>query len=148
MLDLEVEIESISSKMSTSIQQYQVVGMGSPERSRRQEVISRSDLNAPTAQDVGTNVTSALVRIDEENFLVIENRATPKWWWLVHPALPNLAHLWRAWANSPPGREGSQGKWESPEWRLGASFFFPRCWATRGGCPPSRSPRNTARTGC
>src|SRR5437879_6233260 len=39
--------------------------------------------NAATAQDASSHVASALVGVDEENFLVIENRATPKWW-LVH----------------------------------------------------------------
>ncbi len=91
MLDLEVEVESLPRDMSTSIQQYQIVVLGSPQRSRRLEVVSRIDFNAVTSQDTRAHVASALVGVDEQNFLVIENRATPKWWWLVHPALPRLA---------------------------------------------------------
>ena len=108
MLDLEIEIESLPRKMSTSVQQYQVVGMRSPQGSRRPEAVSRIDSNAATAQDASAHVASALMGVDEENFLVIENRATPKWWWLVHLALPKLAHLWKPWADCPPGRGGSQ----------------------------------------
>ena len=90
MLDLAVEIESLSREMSTRIKQYQVVVMGSPQRSRRLEIVSRIDFNAATSQDAGSDVTSTLLGIDDKNLLVIENRAT-KWWWLVHPALPRQA---------------------------------------------------------
>ncbi len=113
MLDLEVEIESLPREMSTSIQQYQVVGMRSPQRSRRLEVVSRIDCNAATSQDARAHVASALVGVDEENLLVIENCAATKWWWLVHTALPNLARPWEAWADCPPGRGGSQYKCKS-----------------------------------
>jgi len=111
VVDIEVEIESLPRKMSASIQQYQVVDMGSPQRSPRLEVVSRVDCNAVTLQDA-----SALVGVDEENFLVIENRAA-KWWWLVHPALPRRARVGKGntWPDSPPGRYGSQGEWKSPD---------------------------------
>ncbi len=63
------------------------------------------------------------MEVDEENFLVIENRATPKWWWLVHPALPEpWRGLWKAWADSPPGWGGSQEKWKSPDGQSGLSL--------------------------
>jgi hypothetical protein len=70
VLDLEVEIESLPRDISTSIQHYQIVELGLPQRSRRLEAVSRIDLNAATAQE---HVASALVGIDEENFLAIEN---------------------------------------------------------------------------
>jgi hypothetical protein len=59
------------------------------------------------------------VGIDEENFLVIENRAT-KWWWLVHPTLPKLA---RSRSEGRSGRilvleELEVKENESPERRL------------------------------
>ena len=92
VLDLDIEFESLSREMSTSRKQYQVVELGSPQRSRRLEAVSRIDLDAATSQDARAHVASALVGIDEENFLVIENRAT-KWWWLVHPTLPKLARF-------------------------------------------------------
>ncbi len=92
VLDLDIEVESLSREMSTSRKQYQVVELGSPQRSRRLEAVSRIDLDAATSQDARAHVASALVGIDEENFLVIENRAT-KWWWLVHPTLPKLARF-------------------------------------------------------
>jgi hypothetical protein len=87
VLDLAVEIESLPREMPTSIQQYQVVGMSSPLNPRSTKILGSLHLDAVTAQDAGTNVTSALVGIDEENFLVIENRAGTKWWWLVHTKL-------------------------------------------------------------
>ena len=92
VLDLDIEVESLSGEMSTSSKQYQVVELGSPQRSRRLEAVGRIDLDAATSQDARAHVASALVGIDEENFLVIENRAT-KWWWLVHPTLPKLARF-------------------------------------------------------
>jgi hypothetical protein len=92
MLDLDIEVESISGEMSTSSKQYQVVELGSPQRSRRLDTVGRIDLDAVTSQDARAHIASALVRIDEENFLVIENRAT-KWWWLVHPTPPKLARF-------------------------------------------------------
>jgi len=92
VLDLDIEFESLSREMSTSSKQYQVVELGPPQRSRRLEAVSRIDLYAATSQDARAHVASALVGIDEENFLVIEDRAT-KWWWLVHPTLPKLARF-------------------------------------------------------
>jgi hypothetical protein len=88
VLDLKVEIASLSREMSTSIQQYQVVDTGSPQRPRRLEAVGRIDFDAATSQDHGANVASALVGVDEEKLLAIENRAVTKWWWLVHTALP------------------------------------------------------------
>jgi hypothetical protein len=49
VLNLEVEIESLPRDISTSIQQYQVVELGSPQISRCLEAIGRIDLNAATA---------------------------------------------------------------------------------------------------
>src|SRR5271157_4543563 len=92
VLDLDIEVENLSREMSTSSKQYQVVELGSPQRSRRLEAVSRIDLDAATSQDARAHVASALLGIDEENFLVIENRAT-KWWWLAHPTLPKLARF-------------------------------------------------------
>jgi hypothetical protein len=87
VLDIEVEIESLPRDMSTSIQQYQIVALGSPQSSRSTKILGSLHLDAVTAQDAGTNVTSALVGIDEENFLIIENRAGTKRRWLVHTKL-------------------------------------------------------------
>jgi hypothetical protein len=119
VLDLDVEVESLSREMSPSSKQYQVVELGSPQRSRRLEAVSRIDLDAATSQDARAHVASALVGIDEENFLVIENRAT-KWWWLVHPTLPKLA---RSRSEGRSGRilvleELEVKENESPERRL------------------------------
>jgi hypothetical protein len=73
--------------MPASIQQYQIEELGSPQSSRLLEVIGRIDANAVTPQDTRARVAGRLVGIDEENFLVIENRAGSKWWWLVHAKL-------------------------------------------------------------
>ncbi len=114
MFDLEVEVESLSRDMSTSIQQYQIVELGSPQRSRFAKILGNLHHDALIAQDAGTNVTSALVGVDEEKFLVIENCTAAKWWWLVHPALPRLARVGEGntWLDSPPGRRASQEKLE------------------------------------
>jgi len=132
VLDLKVEIASFAREVSTSIQQYQVVALGSPQRSRRLKAVSRIDFKAATPQDAGANVTSAPVGVDEEDSLVIENRATPKWWWLVHPALPRLARVGEGniWRDCPPGRRASQEKSKSFERCFLA--FFGSCDLVRG----------------
>jgi hypothetical protein len=121
VLDLEVEIASLSREMSTSIQQYQVVGKGSPQRPRRLEAIGRIDFDAATSQDPGANVASALVGVDEEKLLAIENRAATKWWWLVHTALPKPERVCGKLGRIllPGGREVNRNM-KSPERRLGA----------------------------
>jgi hypothetical protein len=88
VLDLKVEIASFAREISTSIQQYQIVALGSPQSSRHLEAIGRINANAVTPEDASARVAGRLVRIDEEKLLVIENRAATKWWWLVHPILP------------------------------------------------------------
>ena len=88
MLDLKVEIASFAREISTSIQQYQIVELGSPQSSRHLEAIGRINGNAVTPEDTRARVAGRLVGIDEEKLLVIENRAATKWWWLVHPILP------------------------------------------------------------
>ena len=88
MLDLKVEIASFTRKIPTSIQQYQIVEIGSPQSSRHLEAIGRINANAMTPEDISARVTGRLVGIDEEKLFVIENRAATKWWWLVHPKLP------------------------------------------------------------
>jgi len=67
--------------------------MGSPQRSPSLEVVSRVDCNAVTLQDASAHLTSAMVGIDEENFLVIANRATTKRRWLAHADLPKLKRV-------------------------------------------------------
>ena len=71
--DLKIEIEGVSSKMSASVQQYQIVEPGSPQGSRRLEVVGRIDLDAATAQDAGARVAGTLAGVDEEDFLAIED---------------------------------------------------------------------------
>ena len=88
MLDLKVEIANFAREISTSIQQYQIVELGSPQSSRYLEAIGRINANAVTPEDISARVAGRLVGIDEEKLLVIENRAATKWWWLVHPILP------------------------------------------------------------
>jgi hypothetical protein len=58
--------------MSARIQQYQVIGIGLPQTSRRLQVVGSINFYAVTPQDCSTHVARGLVRIDEENFLVIE----------------------------------------------------------------------------
>ncbi len=120
MLDLDIDVESLSREMSTSRKQYQIVQLGSPQRSGRRDTVSRIDLYAVTSQDARAHVASALVGIDEESFLVIENRAT-KWRWLVHPTLPKLAGFrGEGWSGRifVPGEMEVKENGKSPEQRL------------------------------
>jgi hypothetical protein len=134
VLDLKVEIASLAREMSTGIQQYQVVGTGSPQSSRRLEAISRIDFDAATSQDPGANVASVLVGIDEEDFLVIENRAATKWWWLVHTAPPKPEHVCGKLGRIllPGGGEVNNRIMKKPRWPVGAfisSELFVGAWA-------------------
>jgi hypothetical protein len=84
VLDLKVEIASFAREMPSSIQQYQIVGLGSAQSSRHLEAIGCINADAVTPEDASARVAGGLMGIDEENFLVIENRGGTKWWWLVH----------------------------------------------------------------
>jgi hypothetical protein len=88
VLDLKVEIASLAWEMPSGIQQYQIVEPGLPKGSRHLEAMGRINPNAVTPEDASARVAGGLVGIDEENLLVIENRAATKWWWLVHPIRP------------------------------------------------------------
>jgi hypothetical protein len=124
VLDLKVKIASVAREMPLSIQQYQIVGLGSPQISRHLEAIGRINPNAVTPEDASARVAGGLMGIDEENFLVIENRAGTKWWWLVHTKLRKPKRIVEAWADSPPGRRGSR-EMEKPQGPVGASFRVP-----------------------
>jgi hypothetical protein len=124
VLDLKVEIASVAREMPLSIQQYQIVGLGSPQISRHLEAIGRINPNALTPEDASVRVAGGPMGVDEENLLVIENRAGTKWWWLVHTKLRKPKRIVEAWADSPPGRRGSQGKWKSPKGQSGLPFSF------------------------
>lgn len=49
VLDLEVEIESLTWEMSTSIKQYHIVDMGSPQKPRSAKILGGLYLDAMTA---------------------------------------------------------------------------------------------------
>ena len=49
VLDLEVEIESLTWEMSTSIKQYHIVDMGSPQKPRSTKILGGLYLDAMTA---------------------------------------------------------------------------------------------------
>ena|SRR2546430_16645563 len=116
MLDIEVEIESLPREISTGIQQYQIIELGSPQRSGRREVLCGIHGNAATAQDPSANITCALVGIDEENFLFVENQATAKWWWLVHTALPKPSASLGGLGGFSSREGGKSREMEKPRW--------------------------------
>jgi hypothetical protein len=72
VLDLKVEIASVAREMPSSIQQYQIVELGSPKGSRHLEAVGRINSNAVTPGDTSARVAGRLVGVDEEDFLVIE----------------------------------------------------------------------------
>jgi hypothetical protein len=143
VLDLKVEIASFAREMSTSIQQYQMVELGSPQSSRHLETVGRINANAVTPEDTSARVAGRLVGIDEEKLLIIENRATTKWWWLVHPKLPKRKGIYGKLGGIllPGGREVKRnGKAvvvqfevnRQPKWREnGARWLVIRCTSAR-----------------
>src|SRR5260370_11924358 len=56
VLDLDIEVESLSREMSTSSKQYQVVDLGSPQRSSSLEPVRSTALHTPTSQDAPPHV--------------------------------------------------------------------------------------------
>jgi hypothetical protein len=57
-------------QVSAHVEQYQVVHIGLPEKSRCLETVGRLYLDAMTLQNSDSHVAGRLVTIDEENFLV------------------------------------------------------------------------------
>src|SRR5439155_15086619 len=110
--DLLVEFECFSGKMSTHVEQYQVVDIGLPEKSCRLQAIGGMNLDAVTAQNDRSHVARRLVSVDEENFLTGKNRAATKWWRVIHTTASETgARFGKAIrANSPPRGGGSQGR--------------------------------------
>jgi len=89
-LDLLVEFKCLSGKMSTHVEQYQVVDIGLPEKSCRLQAIGGMNLDVVTPQNDRSHVERRLVSVDEENFLPGKNRAATKWWRAIHTTLPKL----------------------------------------------------------
>lgn len=68
-LDLAVEFERLSGKMSANIQQNQVVNIGLPKKPRSGESLGGMYLDAMTLQNPDPHVARRLVPVDEEDFL-------------------------------------------------------------------------------
>ena len=142
MLDLKVEIASLAREMSTGIQQYQIVELGSPKRPRRLEVVGRINANAVTPEDTSARVAGRLVGIDEENSLVIENRAGTKRRWLVHTKLRKPERVCGKLGRIllPGGGEVNRIM-KNPDGQSGLSFFrsfllaLGRLWRRNGSLP-------------
>ena len=95
LLNLLVEFERLSRGVSPNVEHDEVIEIGLPRKSRCGELVGGMHFDSMTPQDRSTRVAGSLAAIDEENSLVIENRAAKRWW-LVHPALPKLERpLWR-----------------------------------------------------
>ena len=120
--DIEVD-KPLRGDVHESCKKYQTKELGSPHRSRRLEAVSRIDLYVVTPHLARAHVASALVGIDEENFLVIENRAARSGGGWYIPTLPKPAHFRREGRSGRIlvlCRDGSQGKWRKPRARLRA----------------------------
>jgi hypothetical protein len=105
--NLLVELECFSGQVSAHVEQYQVIHIGLPEKSRPGEILGRVYLDAMTLQNPDPHVACRLVTIDEENRLALEDRLATKWWWAIHtPPLKGE----RNWADCPPAGCGSQEK--------------------------------------
>ena len=96
MLDLLVEFERLPRRASPNVEHYEVIYLELPKRSRCGDPFGSMLCNSMTPQDRGVYHARSLAAIDEENFLVIENRAAKGW--AIHRTLPKRARPLR------PGR--------------------------------------------
>ncbi len=107
MLDLAVEFERLPGGVSPNVEHYEVIDLGLAKKSRCGDLFGRVHFDTMTPQDTRAHPTGSLAAIDEENFLVIEDRAA-KGWWLVHLALPKLERPLRrgGWSGLCSRKEG------------------------------------------
>jgi hypothetical protein len=81
--DLVIKSERLIGKVSSHVEQYPVIEPRSPQTARCLEAVCNIQLDVVISQDARAHVARGLVRIDEENFLAVENRSATKWW-VVH----------------------------------------------------------------
>jgi len=103
--NLLVEFECFSRQVSAHVEQYQVIHIGLPEKSRAGEILGRVHLDAMTLQNPNPHIAGRLVAVDEENFLVSKNWLATKWRRGIHTPPPKGK---RNWADCPPARGESQ----------------------------------------
>src|SRR5207302_4562012 len=89
VLNLLIEFERLSGKVSAHVEQYELVQIRLPQKSRRLEAVSSMDLDTATPQDTSSHVAGRLVTVNEENFLAINIRTI--WRLRNHSAPP----VWR-----------------------------------------------------
>jgi len=99
--NLLVEFECFSGQVSAHVEQYQVINIGLPKKSRPGEILGCVYLDAMTLQNPDPHVACRLVTIDEENRLALKNRLATRWWGAIH--FP------------PPEREAQLGRIVLPE---------------------------------
>jgi len=86
--NLLVEFEGFSGQVSAHVEQYQVINIGLPKKSRPGEILGCVYLDAMTLQNPDPHVAGRLVTVDEQNFLVSKNWLATKWWWAIHTPPP------------------------------------------------------------
>jgi hypothetical protein len=128
VLDLLVEFERLPRGVSPNVEHYEVIDPGLPKRSRCGDLFGSMHFDSMTPQDARSHPTGSLAAIDEENFLVIENRAAREWW-LVHPAPPKLERpLWRGDSSGLCSRkEGKSTAMEKSLSRPHETFLLEPC---------------------
>ena len=86
--NLLVEFECFSGQVSAHVEQYQVIHIGLPEKSRPGEILGRVYLDAMTLQNPDPHVARRLVTIYEENRLALKNWLATKWRRAIHTPPP------------------------------------------------------------
>ena len=80
ILNLLVEFEGFSGQIPADVEQYQIVRIWLPEKSRGGDVLGEMHLDTVTLQNGRAYVTGSLAAVNEENSFAVKNRATTKWW--------------------------------------------------------------------
>ena len=107
--NLLVEFECFSGQVSAHVEQYQVIHIGLPQKSRCLKTVGLMDLDAMSPQDRRARLARRPTTVDEENGLARKNRLATKRWWAIHTPPPERgAQLGRILLPEEEGVKGNR----------------------------------------
>ena len=108
--NLLVELECFSGQVSAHVEQYQVIHIGLPEKSRSAEILGRMYFDTMILQNSDAHVACKLITIDKEDGLALKKRLATKWWWAIQTPPPNGSAIRRIVLPQGVGVKENEGK--------------------------------------